>query len=388
MIDRIIIIVEASFTLRDYNRFGIEDLRANNFKVEIWDITAALHPEIYASYTPPDKIGDRGLVTFNDKEELYSKLSALTNSDFAITAISYRSKTLGTYRAISRSRAYYAVMMIDSLPSAVGGGQKSVFRALGKLFPITGERIFAKIVAETHFSFFGVKPARLIFAGGEKYRASYYPIYPKTEVLWCHALDYDLYLKEREVAPAARNKIAVFLDEYLPFHPDWQYYGLKFPMDPALYYSLLDKLFGKVENELGMEVVIAAHPRSNYDEKNDHFGSRRCVRGRTCSLVRDSSLVISHASTSINFANLFHKPVLFVTSEDLDRCFEGPIIRSIAHWFGKKPVFIDKDISIDWQREMVVARERYDDYRRAYVKKDGSAEMNFWQITADRLKKI
>ncbi|MDD5136526.1 MAG: hypothetical protein PHX20_02045 [Candidatus Omnitrophica bacterium] len=388
MIRRIIFLTESPFDLRDYRRFGFELLRENQFAVETWDATPALHPDIHAAYSPPDKMEDEGLVTFRDPPELYDRLSSLRSDDFVINLINYRFKMLDVYKALGRSRADYAVSMANTLPYVASVRTPSLFEKVKGLFPITRESVALRIFVRAPFKFFGVKPAKIILAGGENCLGCHYPADQGTEALWAHALDYDIYRKERETTPSGDSNTIVFLDEYLPFHPDWKYYNSTFPMRADEYYGLLDKLFCKLEGELKKEVVIAAHPRSKYSENDGYFKSRKCIKGETCALVRDSDLVVSHISTSINFANLFYKPVLFVTSQHIDKCWEGPLIRTVARWFGKDPVFMDEDISVDMQELMKVDRQRYDNYRRSYIKRDGSPDLDFWQIVADRLKSL
>ena len=386
MIKRIIFLTEDNFNMRDHQRFGVEILRENRFNVEIWDTTTALHPDLHRASYDSDKTGDKGLISFRNAAELRKKLAALKNGDFVVNLINYRLKTLSIYRALSRSNAEYAVLMTNNLPAPAAVKPASQRTRVKEIFSLSRKEIMVKIFDKTPFGLFGVKAAKLILAGGEVLAPSRYPVARGTEILRAHAMDYDIYMKEKDMPFSGDGNIAVYLDEYLPFHPDWKYYGMEFPMNADVYYGLLDKLFSKIEKELKMEVVIAAHPRSNYKEGDDYFKGRRCARDRSCALVRESRLVISHASTSITFAVLFHKPLLFVTARQIDKCWEGPLIRSIAQWFEKEPIFMDDDATLDWQREMRVNREHYDNYRRNYIKRDSSPELPFWQIVADRLK--
>ena len=236
------------------------------------------------------------------------------------------------------------------------------------------------------FTWIGVKPASLILAGGEECLVYPYPVDKSTEILWAHTLDYDLYLKERNVSPTERP-IAVFLDEYLPYHPDYTYAGIQPFITADSYYPLLNRFFSLVERELGLKVVIAAHPRSHYEKHPDYFEGREWVRGKTIELVKESRLVLAHMSTALNFANIFYKPVIFLTSSDFDKSWEGRYIKTMANWFGEKPIFIDNDINIDWAQELTVSVSHYEHYRRAYVKTEHSAELPFWQIVANRLKR-
>jgi len=387
MIKRIIFLVVSPFNLRDYQRFGIEILQQNEFKVEVWDITPNLLPIFYNSYTPPDSFDYEGLTLFSKKLELYNKIAVLKNSDFVVNIIPYNLKSLWIYRTLSKSEADYAVFMANAIPSINNGKLKvSIYlRKIKKLFKLSPKKIWGLLLSRIPFRWFYVKSAKICLAGGEKCLKYHYPTDANTEVLWAHTLDYDLYLKEKN-NPVSERLIAVFIDEYLPFHPDYIVAGIKPRVAPDRYYFLLNNFFKLIENKLGLEVIIAAHPRSNYESRFDYFKERKCIKGQSVKLIRESKLVLSHGSTALSFANLFYKPVTFLTSSGLDKSPEGPFIKEMAKRFGKRPIFIDKDNDIDWEFELTVSKNHYNNYRRDYIKTKHSKDLPFWQIVANRLK--
>lgn len=387
MIKRIIFLVVSPFNLRDYQRFGIEILQQNEFKVEVWDITSILLPIFYNSYTPPDSFDYEGLTLFSKKLELYNKIAVLKNSDFVINIIPYNLKSLWIYRTLSKSEADYAVFMANAIPSINNGKLKvSIYlRKIKKLFKLSPKKILGLLLSRIPFRWFYVKSAKICLAGGEKCLKYHYPTDANTEVLWAHTLDYDLYLKEKN-NPVSERLIAVFIDEYLPFHPDYIVAGIKPCVAPDRYYFLLNNFFKLIENKLGLEVIIAAHPRSNYESRFDYFKERKCIRGQSVKLIRESKLVLSHGSTALSFANLFYKPVVFMTSSELNRSYQGPLIVEMAKHFGKKPIFIDENNDIDWKVELTVDKNHYNNYRRDYIKTKHSEDLPFWQIVANRLK--
>lgn len=360
MIDKIVFLTRESIDERIREKFGIEMLRADGFDVRAIPII------------------------LDNLEPALSEIRGLSSDTFVMNFVDYSLKTCPLYRSIAASGAYYAVLVANSLPFAIPRS-KMLSQNLRKFGPKTTVR---KLMNYLFFylppRWAGIRPADLILAGGEKtlqFRRRY-PTDRNSEVLWVHATDYDIYLKEKDV-PSAERPIAVFLDEYLPFHPDIQTLEVPFSIDPDKYHQLLNKFFDTVERKLGLKVVIAAHPRSRYD--GDYFEGRECAKGRTIKLIKESRLVLAHFSAALNFANLFCKPVIFPSSPDLDKSYVGPFIRTMANWFGKKPVFMDED-EIDWDRELKVSIDYYEEYRRAYIKTNHSEELPFWQIVANRLK--
>jgi len=388
MIKKMIFLTISPFNKRDFKRFGIELLMKNGFEVEVWDLTNILFPEVAKNYILPDPIRWSGCKVFPNKIYALNSLASLDCHTFIIPFFHYNKDFYHIYKAISISEAKYASFVAGVIPPAENK------RKLGKIlhnFKKLGKKPFKKITnyvfRKIPFHWLGIKPASLILAGGEKSIIAYDDPYDSsTEVLWVHTFDYDLYLKEKNIL-STDSSIAVFLDEYLPFHPDFIYMNVRPPISYIKYYPFLNKFFSLVERKLGFKVVIAAHPRSYYENHPDYFGGRKWIRGQTIKLVKESKLVLAHSSTALNFANLFYKPVIFLTCSELDKSLQGPFIRAMAKWFGKKPIFMDKYNDIDWDFELTVSKSHYDNYREAYIKAARSKDLPFWQIVANRLKK-
>lgn len=387
MVKRIIFLIESGFSLRDYNRYGIEILQKNGFKVEVWDLTVVLCPGFYDGYAPSDLFSYDALIVFKDKSEACEKLNNLSKNDFVINLISYNYGSLGVYRALTKSSASYAVNYAGMLPEpSINKGLLNFIK--GQCRQILGFRrlaawkqLFMKLPAKL----LGVRPSDLIFIGGENSFIRRYPVNKKTDILDAHALDYDLYLQERE-NHYAKKPIAVFLEDYFFSDPHYNKLDIKFPFDAGSYYRVLNNFFDLVEKKTGLEVVIAGHPRHNCENPFDYFKQRKYIKGRTINLVQECQLAMTHCSTSVSFANLFYKPIIFMAYSYLDKTYEYHWAREIAKWFGKVPVFIDKDNNLDFKNELTVNKSCYDNYRKAYIKTEHSEDLPFWQIVSNRLK--
>ena len=87
----------------------------------------------------------------------------------------------------------------------------------------------------------------------------------KTELLWSHAHDYDTYLNDLHKKEAEEN-IAVFVEPSGPMFPwdelvsEWDHLWSVEEYSPSHC-----RFFDYVEKELKLEVIIAAHPKSNHD---------------------------------------------------------------------------------------------------------------------------
>ena len=390
---KILFFFSEQFTETYYNKFGIDLLQKNGFVVEIWDLSTAMHPSVQKKYVAPDLMNIPNCIRFTDAKEALERIKNLPEGTFVFFISGYTYYSYLFYKALSDSKATYGVFSADAIAPLLNGKKDLIVYYFRKIPTITLEKLFnPKLLPAFFFNRFpklwpNVKPARLNIAGGERSIYSYtYPLGETTEVLWAHNSDYDTYLREKDVNCIEKD-IAVFIDEYYPFHPDFFYWGVKPPVTAEQYYPKLNKLFDLVEKDLGLEVVIAAHPRSNYEKHPDFFAGRSCIRGRSATLIRESKLVLAHSSTALSYVNIYYKPVVFLTSKELDKSWMSTWIWNMADWFGKKPCFLEDIEKIDWKAEMQVNKQAFDNYRQAYIKTKDSAELPRWQIVADRLKR-
>lgn len=389
MIKRVIIITMEKFTRRDYQRFGIEILRSNGFEAEVWNLAMVLQPKFTANNIATEEFIFDGLKLIEKATDMDRELSGLSSRDFIIMLPPCEFYSLGVYRALSKSQASYALLSSNAVPSCLAkSGKKESLGLKIRAFCRCGWKgvLQRKLIKVLPYRWYGLKPAKLVLAGGLKSLNSNYLIDENTEVLWVHTMDYDIFLREKDDL-STEQSMAVFLDEYFPLHPDYELLGLERPIGFQRYYDLLNIFFDSVEKKTKHEVVIAAHPRSYYENLPDCFNGRKFVKGETLNLVKKSRIVLGHASTSLNFACLYNKPVIFMTCSELDRAWEGDHIRGFAKSFGKQPVNMENPENIDWANEFKINKTMYDEYRKSYIKTDNSVELPFWQIFADRLKK-
>lgn len=388
MIKRIIFVVEMPFTQRDYRRFGFDVLKRNGFKVEAWDITSVLYPEASRKIKLPDELFSEQRIIFSTKKDLYSQIRHLSGEDFVIGILGYNIHTWDIYRRLSRSAA--SVGRIRNKSTVFHTVDQSYLRKkqpIGLwLKKLTIEKILQKIFKKTPFFLLGIRPINLLMLGGEKETTFGLLVGSRTEKLWIHSADYDVYLQDPLRQAVKEEPIAVFIDENEGFHPEYALFKTKNVVAPDRYYPSLNKFFDKVEKDLALRVVIAAHPKSCYEDHPGIFAGRSWVRGQTYELIKKAKVVFTHASTSISWACLFKKPIVFLTCEGFDSYHMGWRVQMNARFFNKTPVYIDRDLSVDWAKEKVVNDDVYKQYKKFFIKTDRSADILFWQVVADRLK--
>lgn len=384
-IRKVVYLVEAPFNKRDHERFGVELMRRAGFAVEVWDFTQFLAMPAYRGVRPPDPISWDGLKVFADEASGLGALEGLDSSVFAVNLLTYNRESAAVHQTLERRGVRYCAQAV-SIPG--WGVVATSWR--NRLKVVTVGKAFRKLarIARRPLPMPKVRPADLLLGSGESYFTPGSHIGPETEVVWSHSMDYDIYLQQRGLPSRPEPRTGVFLDEYFPLHPDHLYSGIPTTVTPEEYYPQLCRFFGELERRYGVKIAIAAHPRSHYEDHPDFFEGRPVIRGRTAELVRDCGFAMMHHSLAGNFAVLFRKPIMFLTSRKLDSyLMEDPSVEWLAAYFRKKAHYTDKPFAVDWEREMRIDEDAYRAYRNAYIKKDGSPDLPSWQILADRIKR-
>lgn len=211
-------------------------------------------------------------------------------------------------------------------------------------------------------------------------------------VRWINSFDYDTYLNylasHGGVVPAS-EQTAVFLDEAASSHRDFELTGATGMRLPGGEYSAsMRRLFDAVERYTGLRVVIAAHPRSDYDSLPGFFGNREIILGQTVDLVARSALVIAHASTSIAYAVLFDKPLLLARTKEMSGTMYEIGLAMFAEGLSISPVFVGAAVELEclnWDYSGW-ARGAYEDYCGKYIcASETPPDKTTWEIVIEDL---
>ena len=398
-IRRIIFILEPPLTVQLKSVYNIEKLRSSGFVVDIWNLTGYLHPEFAHEIDREEALDARECEQFARKEEILQAFSGITLDTMVNCFVPLQPKTFFIFRQLSVQMLRYCVFQFISFPSpgCEENGPWARLSHVAAKVNLLGHRkgltTLRNSLLTRLYYLPRIRPANLALLSGVRSLELRNPLVAegRTHLLWVHAYDYDTYLSLRGSLKPPDPLTGVFLDEYLPLHTDYQYLGCDAPMEAREYYANLRAFFDFLEKTYHVRIIIAAHPRSQYNESRKDFGDRPVIRGRTAELVRDSGFVLAHMSTSINLAVLFRRPILFMTMDALQRRipgrhFVGDHIDVIAHALHREPIKIDRVTRFDWEHAMRVDEEAYAAYQNDYIKKDGTPEIPFWDIYAHYLR--
>lgn len=386
MIKKVVYMIVSPLQSRDYKRFGIAILENNGFEVEVYDYSPIVFPVYYEKGEKRDR-SDRA-ITYFDEEKALKKISELDDTCFAIPLMIYNRKTSIFFRALSDTKSKYAISLANNVP--LPEVNLSMSERLVETMKRAGRDLLKWKYAPKYAYRYGVRAPDIVIAGGaDSLIHSYMGLADdNTSILWAHTYDYDIHLEDIENDRGGNNS-AVYLD--IP-GPKFERDALtmndgKSPFTVEKYYPALCNLFQKIEDELGLKVVIAGHPGAAHDKYPDYFGGRRTEHGKTYQMVKQSRLVVCNHSAAVIFAVILKKPVIFFTSDEAEaRPYTSAMIRLNAKWLGKEPINIDRVDDLDLSGELEIDGRAYSRYREAYIKRGGSEETNTWQLFANRLK--
>ena len=115
-------------------------------------------------------------------------------------------------------------------------------------------------------------------------------------------------------------------------------------------------------------MVVALHPKS---EQNEFlFNNRRCFKYKTGQLVNDSEFVITHGSTSVSFAVLFKKPILFIFTDEIKKTHYHNTYASIlalADELGSKIINVDDYDKNNINLISSINCKKYEQYKYRYL---------------------
>jgi hypothetical protein len=288
--------------VRDYY---IEQLVSNKIDVEYWDLS-----QIYFPHAPvaADVTAANFVTHINSLTELANKLNTINSTTLVIPQIDCDERTLKLFKILSASKCMLGFFARRGLPEDT---QSTKLGTISRIInPIRVLRFLQRKLSST-----GIRAFNIVFAASARDVLAHKQ---GSMIVSINHFDYDTYLDRAVDFSVAESPYAVFLDDNFLSGPDLQAFGLP-TLDPVTYPRDLGNFFTDIEEQLGIYVVIAAHPHSNYPD--GLFGNRPIIKNQTCTLVRDCEFVIAHASTSISFAVLHKKPIILTYTGEMERVY-------------------------------------------------------------------
>lgn len=320
--DKVIYIRYIPLTAKVYEDFYLQQVMAAGIVVEYWDISKLFFADVSQLEDSSDLCTTLHFTSYYQLEEKISSLDRVRTLFISIMTLDGGQKKL--YYLFTKYNCTLGIIGRNMFPQ-YSFKSKSLFKRLLYMSP-------SKLMTFIDNKLLGWKMQRgrikgydVVFLGG---RYGWQGIgniskerLVKAENIKINSDDYDIYLKLREY----KNRLVdgeyiLFLDEYLPLHPDVELLKMNI-VTPEEYYPQLNAYFDRIEKQFGMPVIIAAHPKALRYKKENFFNGRSVYFGKSAMLSKDAYLVLAHDSTSINYPVAFGKRLHFITSDNLaEKC--------------------------------------------------------------------
>ena len=376
---------------RDAERFGINAALARGFHITILDLQALILPDVCALHSDWEPASGVVVRHISSWREFRSVQSIISNADLVIStvrAFGLCARSFLVFRMLARTQTPYLTFapLVDPIFADRKLGRTFLRRAFAAVREFQLNDLAASILSRVPFSILGLSQAEYFVVNGRASLSQNQMLGSKSTVIKAHAHDYDIALNAVNKMPVERNQ-AVFLDQDLLFHPDFVAAGIT-PMEPAKYLDALNAAFEKIEKTLGLEIVIAAHPRSEPERTRRLFGSRRVVFGESARTVAESRLVLTHYSRSSNFAVLMNKPIRFLVGGELYDWISWlpSYIENLSKALGTEPLFYDDLDNMCLDQSFVYDAAAYAKYTENFIKSPNSPRKPYWNIVLDQIE--
>ena len=381
---KIIILSPGLFQKRDYDRFGIEILR-KNFFTKVLDFTAWLHPDFWEEES-------KNVFQCEEYVPITNKLDFINfnigkDSIIVIDCLIKNRKTNWVRKQLRKRNSIFVDCNLNLIPVA----KNNIIELLKKSIKliITPKKFFFKFFKFFEKKYYGLKktyPADILVLGGTT-------TLKESKVknkIFAHSMDYDIYLNLRNRPKNNKDSYVVFLDEDMVNHSDYNLLNLDLPVSEFQYYPILVQFLKKFEITTGLKVKFSIHPKSRTKNLEKYLKDFDLSVGKTAELVKDSSLVVLHASTSISYAILFKKPVIFLTSDELKRSWIGNQITNLSKVLNSKLINMSNSSNYDFNMKDLsnFDKIKYQAYVDQYLKVPNSPDIPLWEIFTENIKKI
>ena len=212
-----------------------------------------------------------------------------------------------------------------------------------------------------------------------------------------HNRDYERHIlnskyknKSSNTNSTQQQNYAVFLDQAFYNHPDDFIFGFnKYQKkeDLKMYLKTLNNFFNIFEKKTQTKVIIAAHPRTINLKYLKYFIGRKIIFNKTYDLIKNAKLVFAHSSTSVGYAVILKKKLIFLNSSLMFNLSMFSQILSFSIETKGKHIFFDKIKSEEFSNFFNADFSLYPNYIRKYLKSPQSQKQSLWDITSLNFKK-
>lgn len=354
-------------TYKIYNDFYMKEVEDIGVTVEYWDITTLFFKDSTSMEDSSHLCTIKKIKTYKEIDKDIKEIKNISSTLF-VSIMTFEPRISRLYQILTKNDCVLSVFGRNMFPLAENNLSKINFIKKIKLSSVI------KYIKSKNFKnkikSGKIKKYDIVFMGGAKGwqgigRISKNDI-STSEIVKVNSDDYDTFLKMKSNKSFIFNNYILFLDEYLPLHPDTQLFNIG-NVAPEKYYPELCSYFDRVEEQFKKPIIIAAHPKALRYKTEDFFGGRKVVFDNTVNLTQNADFVLAHDSTSINYPIAFGIKIHFITSKNIMNGINSVHrnVISFSKSLGCNYQWFDNDNEIVELVEDIV-KEKYENYKYNY----------------------
>jgi len=364
----------------DRFKYGLDPLAEQGFKTTAW----VFYPLVTGERPRPSDH-----LVFSAWPQLEAAIAALEPGtvllDFfaGLSVMTFRMERI--YRMFKKANLKLVIPSVAPLPLGIGYSLAQRLKGITsrKLKDFVGSRVLFLAKKHTHLY---PKPVKVFSLDNDS--LEYYcrrNHYDPELVVPIHSMEYDRFL--RFVRAGGRLQVkekAVFLDEAFVSHPDkLRVLGLSEVPGAEVYFEKMTQLFNRIEQQTGLNVIIAAHPRVQYQNE---WGDREVVYHQSLEQVAQAKIVVAHSSTSVSLAVLFDRPLLLVDLKGANR-----LVGIMSRLLKASRIDLENPRELEYFnfKDFANRSNSYQFYRDHYLKSPkADPKKTCWEIIGPALKEL
>jgi len=384
---KVIFLISQALDQRNYQRFGLENWKNAGWNVEVWDMTPLLFPEVwyYNLSNGIANVYDPIIILIKSKNEI-PVIEKPDGISLFVDLINNSELLYLKVKSLFFEAGWSCLFLkLSSLPEPkwvfTTKLKTILFNRLGKLQNFKKYLITKRKNAE----FEKFSDRTYVAVSGYRTYQNALSVTRHENIIKAHSFDYDQYISSE--SKSFRSGIGVFLDEDMPYHSDFIYNGTPSIVSPENYFPAIKNFFAVIEKKVGISFVIAAHPRSNY--KGDRtwcYGSFPVEKNNTTFLIKQADLVVGHSSASIQIAVIHDKPIVLITTDEIERSKYYKYIEEFSKELGCQIINVNKVKDSDNITIQGVDHKKYLEYKYSHITMLEQHTERLWDIIIRELQ--
>ena len=387
------------FTARDWDRFGCEFFLKRGYKVVPIELFRFLKKNHKHNIQDNNSFKHQELRRIENIKEIEQIISSFSSKDLVVSALPLNKETSHIYALFTRYNIDYARLSLGKLPIRNCRYKGQALTNLEYLYlKYMDFRSFLSLLRTALFtmfaggvSWFNLRPPKWRIRAGKlhSFVENFAPWPWRSEIISVPSMDTQIATRLIDNPPPVVENIikkyAVVIDDGFLDHPDFDYHGVKTPISAKQHSKAIKSWISRIESDLGLIVVIAGHPKVEDVNASQIYGDSVFIKNKTPELVFHSELVICSCSTAMSYAVLMRKPIIFITTNEIEKDSEfRDLIARMSSWFGTRRINIDNISDIEKISVPDINEKYYSSYETSFLMEENIINNAIWPTVANR----